>query len=331
MFVTPEAKRAGLLVAVISGGRSKLYQRPTAKLLAALQDFAPAGVVWIVNEHDAGEYERDGLPFAVYPDDWAFEYAKAHWTDIQLPPETAKALGAFPGREWACLEAERRGCWGVMQLDDNIVQISVARGGGAAARYCYRNGGIALHADLLSAVALSTNGRMVGAHLQSAARERPAIARAGFPYSCFVEKVGPGREHWHGPYEDDIIQAFQYGTRADGATAAVVSAVRYMKDSKTTGGLRTIYDHSRSVQLQRMFPESAAIRVMKSRSNGRGEPRVFHKMSAGAIRNQLRVTDPELFAAVKARIEEILVEWHAEDQASAREKVARRVAQAAGA
>lgn len=330
MFVTPAAKRAGLLVAVISGGRPKLYQRPTAKFLDALQDFAPADVVWIVNERDAAEYERDGRPLSVYSHEWAEQYAGAHWM-LPAAPEPSGFLGAFPGREWACLEAERRGCWGVMQIDDNIVQISVARGGGAAARYSLRNGGMALHADLLSAIALSTNGSMVGAHLQSAARERPAIARAGFPYSCFVEKVGPGREEWFGPFEDDITHAFQYGTRADGATAAVVSAVRYMKESQSQTGMRAKYGAERAVQLQRIFPESANVRVMKSRSNGRGGARVFHKMSAGAIRNPLRVTDPRLFGKVKRRIEQILVEWHAEDQASAREKVARRVEQAAGA
>ena len=324
MFVTPEAKRAGLLVAVISGGRPKLSERSTAKFLRDLDAFGPADIVWVVNETDAETYEDDpGHPLCVYTHDWAREYARDHWT---LPTPPADFVGAFPGREWACREAERRGCWGVLQIDDNIVQLSVIRGGGAAARYCSRNGGLALHADLLSAAALSTNSWMTGAQLQSAMKDRALIARTGFPYSCFIERVGEGREEWVGPFEDDITHAFQYGSRADGATTALLMAVRYMKARKTGGGMRNNYDHTRSVALQRMFPQSAKVTIMAKRSNGRGEPRVFHKMAGAAIRNPLRITDRDLYGQLKERIETIMVEWHAEDQESTRRKIAKRVA-----
>jgi hypothetical protein len=327
MFVTPESKRPGVLVAVVSGGRPRLKERPTAKYFDSLAQYG-LKPVWVVSEKDAETYERDDHEMIVYPYDWAFEYALNHWTDVQLPPTEAPVLGGFPGREWACLEAERRGCWSVMQLDDNIVEIGVARGGRASNEYCRANGGLSMFVDLLSAVALSTNARMVGAQLKSVT-DRAVIARKGFPYSMFVERVGEGREHWHGPFEDDIIHAFQYGGRPDGVTSAVMPVLRYMKCSKVKGGLRTIYDHSRSAQLQRMFPEAAKISIHKSRSNGRGGPRVFHSMTKDAIKNPLTVHDRDLFIQVKKRVEQIYTDWYQLELKYAKEKARRRTAKVA--
>jgi len=65
---------------------------------------------------------------------------------------------------------------------------------------------------------------MVGANLDAIPYVKLQIARAGFTYSMFVEKVGPGREPWYGPFEDDITHAFQYGIRADGAHSYRCSA-----------------------------------------------------------------------------------------------------------
>ena len=241
---------------------------------------------------------------------------------------------AGAGRVYACLEAEKRGYWGVLQLDDNIVMLSTPRGSKAGYDLVKEQGGLGLFADLLAGVTLSTNSRMTGAQLQSVITVERLVARAGFPYSLFIERVGAGRENWFGPLEGDIIQAFQYGTRADGATAAVMPMLRYMKRGdrvsttgtanpgkekgaavdQSAGGFRSIYDHTRSVQLQRMFPEAAKILARSTHSNGRGDPRVFHQMSK--LTNPLRVHDKELFGQVRTRLEELLVlfntKWHEE-------------------
>jgi hypothetical protein len=316
------------MVAIITGGRPKLKERPTAQYVDALKAAGFGDVVWVVSDRDAPAYERDGCELVVYPHEWAYQYARDHWMRVE-PPDPAGFFGAFPGREWACMEAEGRGHWGVLQLDDNIETLRYLRGTGASIRFVKEHGGVALFADLLAGVALSTNAALTGAQLASVIPSRSelkTIVRPGFPYSCFIEKVGPGREEWYGPYEDDITHAFQYGDRADGVTAAVMPVLQYAKESKSKTGMRAKYDSTRSVQLQRMIPEGANIGIRRTRSNGNGEARVFHTMAPGAIRNPVTVSDPAQFARVKARMEDLGREWFELEKAGNRAKVRRRLA-----
>jgi hypothetical protein len=324
MFVTRSDQRSGLLVAVISGMRPKLDERPTAQFLSDLHGFGVHDIVWVISERDAPDYEHDDHGLAVYTKDWSLDYARQHWMLAAEP--NPGFLGAFPGREWACREAERRGCWGVLQLDDNIIRAVFPRDGWAGREVVARNGGLALFVDLLIAVTLATNGRMVGAQLSSIPYVKLQLARAGFPYSCFIEKVGAGREDWYGPYEDDITHAFQYGTRADAgsSTAIVLPLLRYKKEPSSKSAMRSYYDHTRAVSLQRIFPEAANITIKQKRSNGMGTPRVYHTMGPGAIRNRMVVKDKELFLGVKARIEELLPQWRELNAQRVREKCARR-------
>ncbi|TWS24443.1 hypothetical protein FK268_12705 [Tsukamurella sputi] len=200
------------------------------------------------------------------------------------------------------------------------------RGGAGAFNVVRQNGGLGLFADLLAAVTLSTNGRMVGANLDAVINAEATIARPGFPYSCFIEQVGAGREEWFGPFEDDITHAFQYGTRADGATALLMPLLRYMKESKSKTGMRAAYNHERAVQLQRIFPESAKVSVRATHSNGKGAPRVFHTMQPGAIRNPLMIHDQQLFGAVRTRMGDLLEQWNTEQEKGNRAKIQRRIA-----
>lgn len=317
-MITPPDVLSGLLVAVISGNRPLLSERPTVRLLDALSGVND--VVWVVNEREA--YESDGREIVTYPDGWAYEYAKAHWMNPK-PPHEGGFYGAFAGREWACLEAERRGCWGVLQLDDNIEHLVFPRGTAAGHEFVRPRGGLGWFADLLAAVSRSTNAMMTGAALNAVPRTEMTVARAGFPYSLFIEKV-QGREPWYGPFEDDITHAFQYGNRPDAVTAAIMPMLRYMKEHKATTGMRSRYENTRAVQLQRMFPESAKFTVKKAKSNGRGGPRAFHQMVPGAVRNKLRVTDSDLFGQVKADLEAALVDWRAWNAERQRDKVRKR-------
>jgi hypothetical protein len=327
MFVTPADRRASLLVAIITGGRPKLKQRPTARHVADLRAAGVRDIVWVVSERDAPGYERDGADLAVYPQGWAYGYAREHWMNA-VPPDPQGFLGAFPGREWACLEAERRGCWGVLQLDDNIDQLAVRRRDVAGFRLAERAGGMGLFADLLSAMVLSTNARTVGGNLASVMTSRSdasRIIRPGFPYSCFVEQVGPGREPWYGPFEDDITHSFQYGDRADGATAALMPALIYHKEPNSKTGMRAKYDPTRSVQLQRLIPQGAKLSVRATRSNGRGDPRVFHTMPPGSIRNPVCVQDRPLYQAAVTRHDQLSREWFTGVAAANRVKVMKRL------
>jgi hypothetical protein len=315
MFATSSAERAGLLVAVITGGRPTLKARPVARFLQECRNAGVQDAVWVLNKRHAATYEPDGNPFVTYTDDWAHEYASEHWMSPDRPPERGGFLGAFAGREAACQEAERRGCWGVLQLDDNIVDRYWFRATRGGKQIVNDRGGFEFYVDLLAGVTLATNGRMVGAQLAAVASLEYRIARPGFPYSCFVEKVGPGREPWYGPFEDDITHALQYGDRADGSTALVMPVIRYQKAPAATGkgkdlsGMRAQYGHERSKMLQRLQPQSARIMIKSTTSNGRGEPRIFHNMPAGSIRNPVMITDPERYTRVKDRMTDAMSGW----------------------
>lgn len=322
-LLTPE-QRSGLLVAVISGGRPKLSERCVRNWLGGLREYGVHDVVWIVRENHAAGYEHDpNAEIVSYSEDWAYEYAREHWMHLD-PPEPGGFFGAFPGREWACREAERRGCWGVLQLDDNINRMGIPKCSGAGMNVARSHGGMTLYADLLGAVTLSTNGRTVGGSLASVPKVQRQIARPGFPYSLFIERVGAGREEWYGPFEDDITHGYQYGCRGDGDTSLLVPLLRYGKESKSKSGMRGKYDATRAVQLQRIFPESAKINIRKAASNGRGGPRVFHTMLNDAIRNPLQIRDEALFSRVKDTMRDLVVEWQTTQLESNRAKVFRR-------
>lgn len=329
-WATTAEQRAGLLVAVITGGRPLLKQRPTARLLPALTAAGFPPPVWVLSERDAPGYEQDEHEQVIYPAGWAHEYARDHWM-LPEPPEPGGFLGAFPGREWACREAERRGCWGVLQIDDNVRELRYVRDSIAA--FNERHGGSALYADALTGLSLATNARMMGLQLsavQPSSRDMQTLVRTGFPYSFFVERVGAGREPWLGPYEDDITHALQYGSRYDGATAAVMPVLTYFKDHGSRTGMRARYGATRSVQLQRLLPEAASIGLRASYSNGAGGPRVFHKMGPGAIRNPLTVQDRELYGRVKHRVESLMPDWWELHLAQNRRKTDRRIARQTG-
>jgi hypothetical protein len=327
MFVTSAEQRAGLLVAVVSGGRPALKERPTRKYL---DDLRAAGfpVIWSVDERDAPRYERDDHEVSAYSHDWAYEYALRHWMHAE-PPARDGFLGAFAGREWAAQEAERRGCWGWLNLDDNIDRLSLHRATSASFRTVREGGGPALIADILGALTLSTNAWITGAALEAVNTSRSdatKLIRPGFPYSFFVERVGPGREPWVGPFEDDIMQAFQYGDRADGVTSALVPWLRYHKEPKSKTGFRPHYDSTRSVQLQRLMPQGAKLSVIATKSNGRGGPRVFHRMPPGAIRNPVIVRDRDLYAKISARRDYLTAKWYEAEKEGNRAKVRSRLA-----
>lgn len=330
MFVTSEADRAGLLVAVITGGRPLLKQRTVARFFPQIEAAGVESIVWVANERHAADLEPDEHEVVTYSDEWAFEYASTHWMSPDTPPVPGGFFGAFPGREWAAREAERRGCWGVLMLDDNLDRIMFVRDTRGGNAVIANLGGFAFFVDMLAAVALSTNARTVGAQLSSIPEPEFKIARPGFPYSCFIERVGEGREEWYGPYEDDITHSLQYGDRADGTTAAIVPMIRYHKENTSKTGMRSAYNHERSKMLQALQPHVAKVGVKATRSNGQGTARVFHSMPAGAIRNPLAVHDHDLYASARQALVTAVASWKVAERAGNRAKALERAAKAAG-
>lgn len=301
-----DKERQGLLIAVITGGRPELKQRPTHKFLDELKTAGYTNICWVVSEKDAPNYEHDQHELITYPTKWAEQYAAEHWM-LTTPYEPGSFYGAFVGREYACLEAEKRSCWGVMQLDDNITALSILKYGTAAVETVKEQNNMVMFADVLTAITKSTNGRMVGAQLSAIPEPQLKVSRPGFPYSCFIEQVGEGREHWYGPFEDDITHALQYGERAQEGTALVAPTLLYTKESKSKTGMRSRYNHERAVNLHRIFPHLAKITAKSTKANGVAgdhNARVFHHMNAGAIRTPQTITNKTRYKQVQTYLTE---------------------------
>ena len=90
--------------------------------------------------------------------------------------------------------------------------------------------------------------------------------------------------------------------------------------------MRAKYNNERSVSLQRMFPETAKVGVRKTRSNGRGGPRVFHTMLSTAIRTPMVITDRDLYASVTLYLEGLGKEFSDLRQKDLRARVNKRAA-----
>lgn len=314
-----------LQVAIITGGRPKLKQRATARLLAPLKNAGIKNIVWIVSEKDAPQYERDEHPIETYSAERAYEYAAAHWMKPGKP-NPGDFLGAFPGREWACHLAARNHCRYLLQLDDNIQRLTIGgRNSKAAHETATQLNGLLFFAQTLTNITAATNTRMCGAQLSAVAGNKKTIlARTGFPYSLFIEQIDDNREPWYGPFEDDITHAYQYGTRADGATATLIPLLNYSKESKSKTGMRSNYKHDRARYLQQIFPETASITYINGKANGRGEGRIFHKMKADAIRNPLTINNPALWETTRQQLTNALNQWGKYEATRAREKVTKR-------
>lgn len=290
------------MVAVISGGRPKLSERPIHRMLPMIADMGLADIVWVTTEKDAESYESDGFPFLEIPTDWRFEYSRTHWLGHEQPTDPNGFLGAFAGREWANITAEQRGYWGCLQLDDNLLKFQFSSGS-AGDRIMENHHQLALATDLLASVALSTNAQIVGASVTSIPEPPTKIAFESVAASCFIEKTGPKREHWHGPISDDVLQSFQYATRPDGTTAAVMPLLRYAKEQKSKTGMRAHYNNQRYVDLQKMLPHWAKITV-------KPEGKLSKNLIPGRRNNPLRITNPDLFNQCRTRMNELLTEWH---------------------
>lgn len=334
MSVTPTGSLAGILPVVISGNRPKLRNRKTARFLGSLAGVT-ADPVWLVRDDRAGEYERDGFEVATFGQAEAEAYAAEHWIGDE-PYADGTFLGCFTEREFAVRLAAERGCWAVLQLDDNLARLGAFFGGQPGVTVVERRGGLGFYADILAAVTLATNSKMTGAALDAVhpGSQIGIFARAGFPYSLFLERADGERDRppYFGPIEEDILHAYQYGAGADSATAALVLPLHYRKDMGTQDtGMRPFYrDHKRSVGIQRVAPEMAKIGVRATRSNGRGSPRVFHTLRPWAW-TPLAVLDEPLYFAAADVMREVAAEVMDDHRVNCAAKVARRAERAGDA
>jgi hypothetical protein len=285
------------LVCIITGGRPALQDRPTRQFTDSLHAAGLSDVEWVIRKDQAPAYERDDLPLNIYPTTWASSYAKGQWRHPTAVWEPGGFFGAFPGREWAMRTAEDRGYSAVLQLDDNIDVIGLLNANQPAFRSVMNPGALL---RLLAEVTLSTNSWMTGAQLSSVVpKGLTALVRPGYPYSAFTERTGPGRMPYHGPFEDDIMHALEYGLYGGPhRTAGVVDVIRYNKEHKArAGGMRSRYDASRGLEIANRYPQNVRIgmgpRTSGTKDSARG---VRHFLNTRGFTG-ITVTDVSRFQA----------------------------------
>lgn len=296
-------------MAVISGGRPALKQRVTARNLPSLVAAGLSDVEWVVRSDQVDGYERDDHPVNVYPVDWADRYAREHWRHPSAVFVPGGFHGAFPGREWVMRSAETRGFDAVLQLDDNILNLGLINSQRPALRAGLSAGAMCA---LLVEFAASTNVAMCGAQLSQVPPTRLKTIRPGFPYSAFVEKTGPGRLPYHGPFEDDIMQAMEYGLHGGPArTTGVVEAMKYSKEYTSGSGMRRHYDATRGLEIARRYPANVTLKITRRTSSPRDRSRgVRHLLTTRGF-TPVRVTDRDRFLAAEHEL------WAAVDRALA--------------
>lgn len=310
-------------VRVITGGRPALKDRPTAKHLQALLDAGFADAAWVIREDQVDGYEVDDHPFVTYPVEWADRYARAHWRHPTAVCEPGGFHGAFTGREFAMRHAEEQGYDAVLQMDDNVVSLGLLTSSQPAFRKAMSGGEMLA---LLQEFSASTNAMMLGAQLNSTVpKGRLKMIREGYPYSVFIEKCGPGRMEWNGPYEDDIMHALDYALYGGPLrTAGVVEVMKYLKQHGGTSGMRKHYNASRGLEIARRYPDNVRLRVSRRTSSPNDKAKgVRHFLNTKGF-TPIRVTDRERFLAAEARLQEGVQQALAYRREWDREKMRRR-------
>lgn len=292
-----------ILVAVISGKRPALAARPTARMLDEL--FAEFGAVeWVVREEQAPDYELDAYPINVIPMEFSNSYAATHWRHPLMPCEPGGFHGAFTGREWAMRTAQERGFDAVLQLDDNILEVGPI----SATRPAYRT--VTSTSEMyriLAELSASTNAATLGFQLSSVVPKRVApTLRPGYPYSSFMEKTGPGRLPYYGPFEDDIMHALEYGLKGGpGRTAGVIDYLTYAKESSNTGGMRGHYSSTRGLEIAKRYPKNVTLSVGRRTSSPNDDSvGVRHWLNTNGF-TPIRVLDRERYTAAAADVARI--------------------------
>lgn len=315
-----------ILIAVITGGRPLLSDRTTRKFFDSLRTVGD--IEYVVREDHAAVYEDDpGVPLNVYPVAWANRYAVTHWRHPRAVFEPGGFHGAFTGREWAMRSGESRGYDLVLQLDDNIEKvgpINSSRTGGMG----YRD--IVTAADMVriaAEIAQATNLSMLGFQLSAVAPQKSlAVARVGYPYSFFLEKTGPGRMPYYGPFEDDIMHALEYALHGGpGRTAGLLPAFVYEKEGASKTGMRKHYNAERGLELALRYPRNTRLvesrRTASPRSLDRG---IRHMLNTKGF-TPIRVTDRERYAAAQDELVTVVRSCQDRIEANARAKIARRM------
>lgn len=317
-----------LLVCIITGGRPKTEQRPTARWVQDLLGVAEAVEYVLREDHDADYEVEDGVARNPYSVEWADSFARSHWRHPRAVFQPGGFHGAFTGREWAMRSAQYRGFDLVLQLDDNIRY--------AGTLNCTRSRTypfvqvpdlVRIGRDLV----WSTNVMMGGFQLNSALtpkmQQSLKTIRPGYPYSFFFEKTGPGRMPYYGPFEDDIMHALEYALNGGPhRTAAVIDAFSYLKESKSKTGMRGHYNAERGLEIAGRYPRNVVLRESK-RTNSPSEPSsergVRHLLNTRGF-TPVRIRDREVFTAAQADLVSLVRQSEEALHTLARAKIARR-------
>lgn len=182
-----------VLVAIISGKRpGGKKERPTEKLSTQLDR--------VIISNNADGYVTD-IPIVMVPDDYRAWYVANH-------KNSDNAWYAPMNRSYAIKYAREKGYRYLVQMDDNIVKLSIAYFNTAGDRQRrYRVEYIDAMDDFIGmykTVLKNTNAAMVGCNIIGTSVPDDTLWREGYCYSFFMLDLNRCPDVFQGDFEDDI-------------------------------------------------------------------------------------------------------------------------------
>lgn len=287
---------------IITHGRPNPSQRPTSVFL----EMSGLDFYFVMNEKQVADYVAAGVDksrIVVSTDEYEEEYFRTHKTyDVDFH-------GAICNREMCNIHARQNGVKYAVQLDDNIIVLSVAKRNVSPKDneyFCreYLPKVIRIMRDICE----STNIGMLGIGMgQATPNIETKILRNGYAYSFFMENV-EANIHWRGPFDDDILHNLDFN-HSGIYTNALLNAFGYAKETKSKTGMRKAYDKwvaIRPVGTANLYPDHVGVGI-KPKANGRGMR--FYHVFKQRLHQNIKIRDGKKFSEIMNEIRGIVAEW----------------------
>lgn len=291
-------------VYVITHGRAPRSSRPTCELL----DYSGLKYYLVMNEKQVDAYLAEGVKrdqIIVSTDEFEKEYFERNKTyDVDFH-------GAICNRAMCNIHAKADGKKYAVQLDDNIIHLSIGKRPfrvGDKAYFCMDY--IPNMIEHMRDICESTNIGFLGLGMGTATPTfESKILRVGYAYSFFMENV-EANIPWRGPFDDDVLHNLDFN-HSGKYTNALVTAYGYGKETKSKTGMRGAYNKYEAIRpigTANIYPDHIGVGVA---AKANGKDRRFYHIFRKAMHQNIKVTDKELFEATIKAINNDVRSWRA--------------------
>lgn len=295
-----------LNIYIITHGRCKPEQRPTCDFLEK------SGLKYylVMNEKQVDDYVKCGVDrnkIIVSTDKFEEEYFKKNKTiDVDFH-------GAICNREMCNIHARNEGKKYAMQLDDNIMQFSIAKIATTnKTKQIYCSQFMKDCIEQMKNIMESTNIGFLGMTLFATPITEKNMLRTGYAYSSFIENVN-ANIHWRGPFDDDVLHNLDFNTSGK-YTNGLLSIYGYYKETSSNTGMRKKYSEyvvQRAMGTSNLYPDYVGIGI-RPKANGR-QKRVYHSFKK-RMKQNIRVINKELFKNTINEIRNTAIRWKEENK-----------------